>query len=90
MKAKILNKYGYYADARAMREYLGVRELPIDGMPPREIQGVTVYVKPQGPKPSPINGRGRKRMAHRIMIVCTCGVHVPSGRMRQHKCKEMA
>ncbi len=40
--------------------------------------GFEVYLKQQGV------GLGRRRMTHRIFIVCTCGQHVPAGRLRQH------
>lgn len=83
MKAKILDKWGYQANAHEMRRLLGVQRLPIEGMPERTINGVRVYVKPQAPTIPP--GQ-RKRHSHRIIIICTCGQHVPSGRIHQHSC----
>jgi hypothetical protein len=81
--AKIVGRYGR-AQANEMRRLLGVRELPIEGMPEREIQGVRVYVAPQ----APLASGQRKRSTHRVFAICECGKHVPVGRLHQHKCKE--
>jgi len=83
-RIKITGRYGYHANAGDMREFLGVRELPAEGMPERLIQGVRVYVAPQ----APLEAGQRKRATHRIFAVCECGTHVPVGRLHQHKCKE--
>jgi len=72
-----------YADARDMYALLGVKTLPKEGMPEREIHGVRVYVKPLVPAP----GVRRNFQGLRVMTICPCGRHLPVGRMRQHKCK---
>jgi hypothetical protein len=66
-----------------MRQLLGVRQLPPEGMAAREIDGVRVYVRAQ----RPLRERERHRSSHRIMAICTCGRHVPVGRLHQHTCK---
>lgn len=81
--AKIVGRYGR-ATSSDMRELLGVRDLPAEGMPEREIQGVRVYVAPQ----APLTQGQRHRATHRIFAICECGKHVPVGRLHQHKCKE--
>jgi hypothetical protein len=69
--------------ADEMFQLLGVRRLPRDGMPERLIQGVRVYVKPLLPK----IGWRASWQGLRVMAICTCGRHVPVGRLHQHKCK---
>ena len=67
-----------------MLQALGLKpggHLPADGLPPRELQGVTVYVAPAAPAAS-----GRKSSRHRVMAVCSCGRHVSAGRLHQHRC----
>lgn len=75
----------YHASSGDMHQLLGVRKLPDEGMDVREIQGVQVYVKPRNPKPTDRRVRSSK---HRVIAICTCGQHVPVGRLHQHKCKE--
>lgn len=81
MKLRIEGRYGR-AQAHEMLVFLGVKTLPVEGMPERLIQGVRVYVKP---KPTPV---GKGMAGFRVMMICECGQHVPVGRMHQHKCKE--
>lgn len=56
--------------------------LPDEGFDPRpivlksDLPAFQVYCKPK-PKPS-------ERWGHRVMVICTCGKHVPFGRMNQH------
>lgn len=80
---KLIGRYGR-AQAGDMLILLGVKKLPKEGMPEREIQGVRVYVKP-----STFNDRGTRRrgLKHRVFAICDCGQHVPVGRLRQHVCK---
>ena len=87
MKVRIEGRYGY-ANNGDMLEHLGLKrtaKLPKEGMPERLIQGVRVYVKP-----SESGGtRARRACKHRVMAICECGQHVPTGRLHQHKCKEV-
>jgi hypothetical protein len=73
-----------YADAHDMYALLGVKTLPVEGMPEREIHGVRVYVRPLPPK----TGVRRNFQGLRVMAICACGQHVAVGRMAQHRCKE--
>lgn len=69
------------AGAGGMKTLLGLSpkaKFPPEGLPPRDVQGFQVYVTP---------ARGDGRRKHRVFAVCTCGTHVPAGRMHQHKCK---
>jgi hypothetical protein len=82
MGNRIEGRYGR-AFAWDMYEFLGVKSLPVEGMPERLIQGVRVYVKPLPPKTRP----RRNFCGLRVTAICDCGRHVPVGRLRQHKCK---
>jgi hypothetical protein len=66
-----------------MYALLGTAKLPVEGMPERLIQGVRVYVKPLPPSASSF----RNFCGLRVMAICTCGQHVPVGRLHQHICK---
>ena len=82
---RIVGRSGWRASANDMLELLGLNrngKLPKDGMAEREIQGVRVYVRPYAKA-----GHGRHTCTHRVMAICTCGQHVPTGRLHQHKCK---
>jgi len=60
---------------------LGVKRLPVDGMSPREIQGITVWVEPLRVE-KPIRG---KRHDRRIRAICpACGREFSVGRLHQH------
>ncbi len=82
------------AHASLMKTLLGLplkSKLPAQGMEPRVIQGVKVWVEP-APDPVFINKWGRtrllKRSTHRVMAECPdCGKHLSAGRMHQHVCK---
>jgi hypothetical protein len=55
-------------------------QLPPEGMAPRTIQGIDVYVKPLPPK----TGRFRN-FSIRVTAVCPlCGRHVAASRLPQH------
>jgi len=83
---KILGRFNRSASASDMLELLGLKrtgKLPKEGMEVRDIQGVQVYVKP-----STSGGtRNTRRCNHRVIAICTCGQHVPTGRLHQHICK---
>lgn len=81
MGVRIQGRYGYATSSDMHRE-LGVTKLPDEGMPVREVQGVQVYVKPRT-----IGSLKPHRCAHRVFAICTCGRHVPVGRLHQHICK---
>jgi hypothetical protein len=67
-----------------VNEMLGVPKgegLPTDGMEPREIQGIKVWVNPL----PPIVPGKRRRFALRVRCNCpVCGREMPVGRLRQH------
>jgi len=70
------------ANSHDIHLLLGVKRLPDEGMEERDIQGVRVYVRPIVRVP------GVKSSAHRVIAICNCGRHVPTGRLHQHVCKE--
>lgn len=78
----IQGRYGY-ATNTDMLGFFGVKRWPVDGLPERMIDGLRVYVRPQ----IPLTDKQRKRAAHRVIAICRCGQHVPTGRLHQHKCK---
>jgi hypothetical protein len=80
MGVRIRGRYGD-ATAKELWAFLGVTQLPREGMAEREIQGVPVYVRPLG-----LNDRRRNWCGLRVMAICTCGRHVPVGRLHQHRC----
>lgn len=86
MKSSIPGRFNY-ANAHDMYRYLGTTRLPDEGMSERLVHGVRVYVKPLPPLESIAGTRRRRRFALRVMAICTCGRHVPVGRLHQHKCK---
>jgi hypothetical protein len=79
------------ANAHAMYRLLTGRtngKLPPEGQGDTVVtddtgQKVIVYVKPLGER----KAGQRKRHTHRVYTVCSCGEHVPVGRLHQHKCK---
>ncbi len=81
MSVKITGRFGHRANAGDMMGFLGVNKLPMEAMPEREIQGIRVYVKPSTSRP------GQRQCKHRVMAICNCGQHVPTGRLHQHICK---
>lgn len=72
------------AQSGDMHELLGLgrtADLPAEGMPEREIQGVRVYVKPLDPATS-------HHRPHRVYVICPmCEKHMSAGRLHQHVCK---
>ncbi len=81
MSVRISGRFGNRATAHDMYALLGTAKLPAEGMPERGIQGVRVYVKPLP------EGKPGQRQSLRVMAICTCGQHVPVGRLHQHICK---
>lgn len=81
---RILDKHGYTAHSHHIKVMLGLdakAKLPSEGMPAREIQGITVYVL------SIEDARARKQF-HRVMAICpTCKAHLSAGRLHQHVCQ---
>jgi hypothetical protein len=75
------------AQSHHVKRMLGVGEkwnLPKEGMPPRLIQGIKVWVTPLPEMPA---GRRTKRSAHRVLAECPdCKRTVSVGRLRQHVC----
>lgn len=66
-----------------LMQELGLRaggHLPAEGMPAREINGVTVYVLPaNGPDTT---SRRNKSSKHRVMAICPdCQRHMSAGRL---------
>lgn len=70
--------------AHTMAQLLGVTgNYPAVGLPPREVQGIRVWVNPLPPR-----GPGeRKRSTHRVRCLCPgCGRELSAGRLFQHDC----
>lgn len=71
-----------------MMRYLGVTQLPPEGMPSRKIQGVEVWVKPLPPQTH--EGYHKRRNWHGLRVMCKCpqcGWSGAVGRMAQHVCR---
>lgn len=87
----VRNDYGRNAHSHDVLPMLGIPaggHLPPEGMPPRKIQGITVYVKPAAPSVQ-VARWGKlvtaKSSRHRVMCVCPlCAKHVSLGRLHQH------
>lgn len=82
----IRDERGWNAQSPAMFRLLGLlpgSHLPADGMAPRIIQGIKVWVEPNKehfPNAS---------YFHRVRAECPlCGKHLSAGRLHQHKCKK--
>jgi hypothetical protein len=88
----IRNSHGHAAHSWAIKEHLGLRseaKIPVDGMPRREIQGVTVYVVPllgEAKKDSSwAFSRAYRRCKHRVRAICpVCQKDLSAGRLNQH------
>ena len=81
----IRNEYERDVQNSDMLKLLGIEgtHLPVDGMPPRIIQGVKVWVTP---KPALKPGL-RHSATHRVMCECSlCGKHMSRGRLFSHYC----
>lgn len=76
-------EFWYRKFAHHMTARLGVKKLPAEGMPLRDIEGVQVYVAAlKGEKPQ----RG-KRHTHRVIAICPeCSQEMSAGRVHQHSC----
>ncbi len=85
----MVRKYGhpFLADNEDIKELLGLRprqKLPKEGIAPRKISGITVWVNPL---PERLPGKWRKRSTHRVMAKCpACQREMSVGRLAQHKC----
>lgn len=94
----LIGQWGYNAHSREVRVMLGLPEdakLPREGMEPRRIQGITVWVLPlMGPRVPKRIGRWnrpleRKSSRHRVLAECPdCGKVLSVGRLHQHRCAE--
>lgn len=85
MKPMIRDTYGRNALSSAMQLLLGVTngKYPAEGLPPRIVQGVKVWVEPL----PPAQPGQKKRSTHRVKCECPkCGHVMSAGRMHQHKC----
>lgn len=76
------------AQSHTVKRLLGLlttEKLPAEGMPPRIIQGIEVWVEPLRP---PRLYRSRRGCMHRVMAKCpVCGQILSAGRLHQHVCK---
>jgi hypothetical protein len=77
------------AHSPQVRELLGLAptaKLPPEGMSPRVIQGIVVWVNPLPPR----GAHPRfKRSTHRVMAQCpACSKVLSAGRLHQHVCRE--
>lgn len=84
----------HYDEVRAMLGLPDGAKLPAEGMPPRRIQGIMVWVTPlMGPRVPRRVGRWgrvleRKSSRHRVLAQCPdCGKVLSVGRLGQHKCR---
>ena len=74
----LLNPLGWQMQSYELRGRLGLKaghHLPKEGLPPQDVDGMTVYVAPM------TDPRHRR---HRVLVICQCGEHVPAGRLHQH------
>jgi hypothetical protein len=78
--------------SRETNSLLGIKgKLPAEGMPPRMIQGIKVWVNPAKPKQI-VDRWGKphivKSSTHRVMAECPhCAQILSVGRLHQHICK---
>ena len=83
----IKDSSGRNAHTSVVMRALGLKpggHLPDEGMPPRFIGVVWVWVTPAQTQ---LPGFERKSSTHRVMGECpSCGRHMSVGRMHQHKC----
>lgn len=79
----IRDQWGRNAQSHNVKKMLGLEpkaKLPKEGMPAREIQGITVYVRPLDAKTS-------ARRLHRVRAICPhCNKDLSVGRLHQHTC----
>lgn len=84
----------FTAHSRAMRVLLGLApeaKLPREGMEPRIVQGIKVWVTPLMGPHRQYYGWGRvrtvKSSTHRVLAECpSCGRVLSAGRLHQHVC----
>lgn len=86
------------AHSNDVRKMLGLPDkakLPIEGLPPRIVHGIKVWVEPEPPSRlsgvcgEPWTHRMVKSSKHRIKAECPhCGWVGSAGRLHQHVCKE--
>lgn len=79
-KAKIVRGpySAWNAQSRHVLMALGVKKPPVEGMPAREVQGVTVWV-------DSLAVAREKRHFHRVRCACPyCAADVSLGRLHQH------
>lgn len=73
------------AHSHQVKKMLGLdpkARLPKEGMPPKQIQGFLVWVKP-------LTHDRKATREHRVIARClTCNWEGSAGRTHQHKCKE--
>lgn len=85
----IVGPSGRNAQSHHIRQMLGLADnakLPIEGMPKRSIQGITVWVEPLESRPS---GMRYRRSDHRVLAQCPgCNKILSAGRLHQHVCPE--
>jgi len=80
----ITNSAGWNISSPRMNELLGLNpgeKLPREGMEPRMIQGICVYVL----STDEAHQLSKARKPHRVMAICPiCETHVSRGRLQQH------
>jgi hypothetical protein len=85
--------YAYHGNAQShhVRVMLGLSpdaKLPREGMAPRTIQGILVWVDPLPDRTPEEARRHHKRSTHRVRAKCpTCSKTLSVGRLHQHVCK---
>jgi hypothetical protein len=82
--------HAHHSDVREMLGLSPKAKLPKNGLPAREVQGITVWVEPAAPavyayKPGFYVPRKVKSSTHRVRALCPqCGQEVSAGRLHQH------
>lgn len=87
----VRDQFGRTAQSDAVKELLGLRRnesLPAEGMSPRWIQGVEVWVRPLAEARTVVRwGRELQRRPFALRVRCSCpqcGRDVALGRLAQH------
>lgn len=79
------SRYPHYpASAHDVLRQLGLRIVPLAGLPPVTLQGITVYIRPLIPNPA----LRRNFTGLRVRAICPgCARDLAAGRIAQHVCK---
>lgn len=78
------NPLGHSDNVKALFGLSPKAKWPTEGMLARAANGYVIWVTPL-----PAGKPRHRRMTHRALAQCRCGVTVSAGRIHQHKCKEV-